>query len=202
MIYFHSLIFLFEISFFLNVSSNILFLGIGYIIDNNRGRPKKCFDDNIIPISPIELRKQLKISESQKMLLAFAWSTVEEQRMANMFPEFIAFDVTSQTNKEKRDLFLAAGLDGNNKTFVPFHCFMPSGSQWVYQWIYDSAIPMLLGKSFTNRNKLALTDGDFCEYVPLEESIRCNDYWKNSTHGLCEYHFLFQAWMKDVSNNL
>ena len=133
------------------------------------------------------------------MLLAFAWSTVEEQRMANMFPEFIAFDVTSQTNKEKRDLFLAAGLDGNNKTFVPFHCFMPSGSQWVYQWIYDSAIPMLLGKSFTNRNKLALTDGDFCEYVPLEESIRCNDYWKNSTHGLCEYHFLFQAWMKDVS---
>ena len=202
MISLYSLIFLFEILFIFNGSSNILFLGIGYIIDNNRGRPKKCFDDNIIPISPVELRKQLKISESQKMLLAFAWSTVEEQRMANMFPEFIAFDVTSQTNKEKRDLFLAAGLDGNNKTFVPFHCFMPSGSQWVYQWIYDSAIPMLLGKSFTNRNKLALTDGDFCEYVPLEESIRCNDYWKNSTHGLCEYHFLFQAWMKDVSNNL
>jgi len=85
---------------FFSVSSNSSCIGIGYIIDNNRGRPKKCFDDNIIPIPPNKLRKQLKISESQKMLLAFAWSTVEEQRMANMFPEFIAFDVTSQTNKE------------------------------------------------------------------------------------------------------
>ena len=173
--------------------------GTGYIVENNRGRPKKNIDPSIIPISANELRKQLKISKSQKMLLAFAWSTIEEQRMANMFPEFIAFDVTSQTNKEKRDLFLAAGLDGNNKTFVPFHCFMPSGSQWVYKWIYDYAIPLLLGKSFTNRNKLALTDGDFCEYVPLEESISTTECWNNSTHGLCEYHFLFQAWMKDVS---
>ena len=60
---------------------------------------------------------------------------------------------------------------------------------------------MLLAKSFTNRNKLALTDGDFCEYVPLEESIQSNECWKSSTHGLCEYHFLYQAWMKDVSFN-
>jgi hypothetical protein len=49
-----------------------------------------------------------------------------------MHPEFFAFDVTHQTNQEKRDMFVGVGKDGNNKAFHGFHALLPSQKRWVH----------------------------------------------------------------------
>jgi hypothetical protein len=46
----------------------------------------------------------MKIPNTQKILLAAAWCTDDERRMATLFPEIMGIDVTEQTNNEKRPL--------------------------------------------------------------------------------------------------
>ena len=40
-----------------------------------------------------------------------------------MFPEFMGCDTTFGVTREQRNLFLSAGVDGNNKVFTAFHKF-------------------------------------------------------------------------------
>ena len=70
------------------------------------------------------------------------------------------FDVTHQTNEEKRPLGIAAAVDQNMEIFTPFRVFMPSQQQWVFDWIFRSCIPVLMGPHILERTQLVLTDGD------------------------------------------
>ena len=67
-------------------------------------------------------RKEPKVINSEKILVAFTWSHDEELRLCKMFPEFLACDVTFGVTKERRNLFLIAGVDANKKVFTCFHC--------------------------------------------------------------------------------
>ena len=50
-------------------------------------------------------RNELKVSNSKRILVAFAWCHDEELRLCKMFPEFLACDVTFGVTKERRNLF-------------------------------------------------------------------------------------------------
>ena len=91
----------------------------------------KIDDDNIEYISVYQdeveaWRKLLKIGDTQNILVAFAWCLDEEFHAAKMFPELVAYDTTFGVTKEKRKVFIFAGVDRNNKVFTAFRCFMPS----------------------------------------------------------------------------
>ena len=79
-------------------------------------------------------REALRINDSDSILVAFAWCSNEEMRLARMFPEYWACDTTFGATKEQRNLFLFAGVDGENKTFPLLYCFMPSKLIRAYTW--------------------------------------------------------------------
>jgi hypothetical protein len=156
--------------------------------------PQEAHDD------AIRIRENFKIKDHQSILLAVAWVTDKEEKFAQKFPKVFFVDATSSTNVEKRELILVCGKDSCNSGFTAMHIFVPSKKQWVYSWIYSDAIPKLLGRNATRRNRLFLTDGDRNNYAPLENSIAAgNSCWFNSSHDLCEWHLLGQPWQKQAT---
>ena len=95
-----------------------------------------------------------------KILLGVAWCREDERILFEKHPELLMFDVTHQTNEEKRPLGIAAAVDQNMEIFTPFRVFMPSQQQWVFDWIFRSCIPVLMGPHILERTQLVLTDGD------------------------------------------
>ena len=65
-------------------------------------------------------RKSLKVGNENKLLVAFVWCHDDELQNARKFPEFWACETAFGVTKEQRNLFLVAGIDGNNKVFTIF----------------------------------------------------------------------------------
>lgn len=99
-------------------------------------------------------------------------------------------DVTSQTNNEKRPLFLVAGKDSHGKSFTAARIFLPSEQKWVFRWLCESV---------TKRNRVCITDGDNHCYDALKEAAGQNGPWKGTINVLCQWHLLSYAWRREVS---
>jgi hypothetical protein len=147
----------------------------------------------------VNLRESLRVQDEQSILLGVAWVTHKQAKFAQKFPKVFFVNATSSTSVEKRELVLVCGKDSNNSGFTAMRVFVPSEKQWVYSWIYNDAIPNLLGKGVVQK-RLVLTDGDRNNYAPLESCIATNSSsWAQSFHGLCEWHLLGQSWQKQVT---
>jgi len=132
---------------------------IPFQLDNN--------DDKLVLgifLSP--LQAHLKVG--QKILLAVAWAREDEIQMFEQYPEVLMFDVTMSTNNEARPEGIAASVDGNMQVFTPFRVFLPSQCGWVFDWVFGSAAPTLLGAQNLRRLQLLLTDGDSKMYNAFE----------------------------------
>ena len=81
-----------------------------------KGHPRKKLQPSDFPaLDPGKIREELKLSNSKKLLLLFASTHDEEIRLFRMHPEVLSWDITKKTNREKRDLLMAVGKDGNGK---------------------------------------------------------------------------------------
>jgi hypothetical protein len=154
-----------------------------------------CSNQTNIEISA--MRKGMTVSETQKLLLMVCWVTDAELRLVQMYPEVLFMDVTAGTNNEGRGLFIVAGKDGNNCGFTAARVFLPSEQLWVFQWIFDYALPTLFSPSVIQANHLCVTDGDKQVYHPLSQLQMQKVTWTGS-HMLCEFHLLVIAWRKKV----
>jgi hypothetical protein len=63
-----------------------------------------------------------KVAWGKKLLLIFMWVTDDELQLFMMHPEFVCWDITSQTNQEKHDFMAVSGKDGNGKLFSFCSC--------------------------------------------------------------------------------
>ena len=68
-------------------------------------------------------------------------------RSVHMFPEVFYMDVTANTNRQKRDMFLLVVKDANGETFIGNATVIPSGQRWVFDKIYQSFFFNLYGES-------------------------------------------------------
>lgn len=80
------------------------------------------------------------------------------------------------------------------ETFTPVRAFLPSECQWVFHWLWASAIPFLLGPENIRRIQLVLSDGDPKIYIPFD-SLKENLY-PSAIHGLCGFHLIIQFFQK------
>jgi hypothetical protein len=138
------------------------------------------------------IRDRLKVG--QKILLALAWVRTDERRLFEMFPEIFMLDVTHGTNIEARPLAVSASIDAYMETFTPVRAFLPSECQWVFHWLWASAIPSLLGHENIRRIQLVLSDGDSKIYIPFD-SLK-DILYPSAIHGLCGFHLILQALQK------
>ena len=144
-------------------------------------------------------RKKLEISGSKQLLVAFAWCHDDEFRMTKMFPEFLACDVTFGVNKEQRNLFLLVGVDGSNKVFTAFHCFMQSKQMRAYSWALIVAARHLLTDNVLELNSCLACDGESAMFGPLRSMMRnksgCFAFSKNR---LDKFHLFEKEWKDNV----
>jgi hypothetical protein len=125
-----------------------------------------------------------------KLLLAIAWVKGSERRLFELFPELVVADITAGTNNEKRPLFLIVGRDSNLKNFTALRAFLPSECRWVFHWLWDKAVPWLLGPENVKRTELILTDGDGNLYGPLDA---CRPiHYPCAITALCIFHLVMQ----------
>ena len=98
-----------------------------------------------------------------EILLAISVATDDMLRHTAMFPEVLYLDVTANTNKQKRDLFLMVVKDSNGSVYVGNTTIIPSGKRRVYGMIYIKIFIDLYGPITISRNRLCLTDDDMAE---------------------------------------
>lgn len=177
------------------------------VVWTNKGRPTES--ERVIRSCPKKLRrelnrlkKQMNYEDGTEILLALSIATDEMARHVAMFPEVFYMDVTSKTNRQKRELFLMVVKDASGEAFVGNATIIPSQQRWVFQKIYQSFFVELYGEKIIQRNRLALTDDDQSEYGPFENSIKTIDCYSESTHMLCVFHAVVMAFYEKVYPHL
>ena len=118
----------------------------------------------------------------------------------------MAVDVTFGVNKERREELIVAGIDGHNKIFTAFYCFMPSKQQVACSWAINEAMPFLLGNEtlkfsscFTSDNELAMTTA----MMDLAIKDSSNSAFFNAKRRADFFHiFLKPFLLSDVSGKI
>ena len=170
-------------------------------IHTKRGRPtntEKLKTDKQTKADLRKLRKEMNYKDGTEILLALSVATDEMARHVQMFPEVFYLDVTANTNKQKRDLFLMVVKDADGSTYIGNATVIPSGKRWVYGMIYRNVFHNLYGEVTISRNKLCLTDDDTAEWGPLEDCIKTVSCWKGSLHMLCMFHALTLVYYEQI----
>ena len=144
-------------------------------------------------------RDSIKLSKSNDVLVAFAWAHDNEIRNTEMFPEMIGRDVTFGVCKERRDLLIAGGIDGNKEAFTAFRCFIPSKLEQTYTWIINEAMSFLLTSKTLKFNSCISTDQEFCLNSSIVTSISStHTSFQHSKLRLDCYHFYRKVWNQKV----
>ena len=144
-------------------------------------------------------RMSLKLSSTNEILVAFAWAHDDEIRCAEMFPEMIGIDITFGVNKQRRELLVAAGIDGDKKVFTAFRCFIPSKQENTYTWILNEAMSYLLTPKVLMFNACISSDQERALNSAIETSINSPGIaFKNSKLRLDCFHFFRKVWMEKV----
>lgn len=180
----------------------------GLIVERTRGRPSnteklakerevlKCTEETEKEID--DLRTELGFSRQSKIVLMLSIASDEMIRYVMMYPEVFFMDVTGGVNRQKRDFFLIAIKDAMGFAFTANITSIPSGRPWVYLSIYRFVLPWMYGKETIERNRLALTDEDICEYQTFEACIQTDEIYKKSKLGLCSFHALWKPYKQSI----
>ena len=144
-------------------------------------------------------RDELSLSDSNHILVAFAWAHDEELKSTEMYPEYLAADVTFGVNRERRELFLVAGIDGRHRVFTSFRCFIPSKQEHSYTWIINQAMPHLLSNKVFHYNQLICTDNELNMNNAVKTSIDSpKPAFYFSKFRLDCYHFHKKVWYDKI----
>ena len=174
-------------------------------IYSKRGRPtrKESLKTNRQLKSELTaLRKQMNYKEGTEIVLAISVATDDMARRVHMYPEVFYLDVTANTNKQNRDLFMMVVKDADGTTYIGNATFIPSGQRWVFSMIYQTFFVKLYGQTTISRNRLCLTDDDSAEWGPLDSCIQTIDCWKGSRHMLCMFHAVTISFFEQVHPKL
>ena len=131
--------------------------------------------------------------------MEFIWAHDEELKAAEKHPHFLACDVTFGVNKQRRELFLAAGCDDRNKAFTAFRCFIPSKQEQAYTWIINEALSHILTPEILKNNQCISCDQEIALNLSINNAIESNkDSFIYSRLRLDCYHFFNKIFMEKV----
>jgi hypothetical protein len=61
--------------------------------------------------------------------------------------------------------------DGNRKMHVVAHAFVPNEKAWMFHWLFQVALPSLVGSDVLESVKICISDGDSQETSQLDYAI-------------------------------
>ena len=173
------------------------------LVYKGRGRPSKQETEEIKANGHLKkqlrkVRRELKLQDTSRTLLALSVATNSMIRTMQMFPEVQFIDVAANMNKQKRDVLFSVVKEATGETFIVNMTVMPCGRRWIFQKIYQSFFMFLYGKTTISRIELVLTDDDISSHGALSSVQIMEDCWKNCIHMLCVFHALVMAFHKHV----
>jgi hypothetical protein len=116
-------------------------------------------------------------TDDQALLIACCWILPAGRRLFRAFPEVLGVDGTHQTNEEHRPLITIKDSDGN--VIVVIRCFAPNERAWFFRWLFQEALPALIGKETMACVKVIITDGDSQEMSQVDFAIN-TALWSDS----------------------
>ena len=174
-------------------------------IYTNRGQPTKAKTLQTSAKTKrdqTKLKKKMKYNDETELLLAISITTDDMNHHVNMFPEVFYLDVTANTNKQKRDLFLMVVKDANGKAYIGNATIIPCGKRWVYTHIYKIFLLELFGEVTISQNRLCLTDDDIVEWGLLDDCNNIMECCSQSRHMLCMFHALTMQYFEKIYKKL
>lgn len=173
------------------------------LVYKGRGRPSKQEMDEIEANGDLKkqlrkVRRELKLKDTSRTLLALSVATNNMIRTMQMFPEVQFIDVAANMNKQKRDVLFSVVKEATGETFIVNMTVMPCGRRWIFQKNYQSFFKFLYGGLTISRIELVLTDDDTSSHGALSSVQIMENCWKNCIHMLCVFHALVMAFHKNV----
>jgi MULE transposase domain len=108
-------------------------------------------------------------------------------------------DATCHTNNEKRHLLTFTLKSVSAKSFVFLKVYLPD--QKAFHWVFQVAVPKLLGKKTSKQVRYAMTDGDSHKLLELDKALK--KYFGNATCGRCGWHIINKGWKQHgISKNI
>jgi hypothetical protein len=78
---------------------------------------------------------------------------------------------------------------------VVVQCFAPNERSWLFHWLFQEALPVLLGAQTLQLVKLVMTDGDSQEMTQVNYAIAT--YFVNAVCSHCGWHLVHQGWRQE-----
>ena len=85
-------------------------------------------------------------TDDQDILIACCWVLTSGRRLFRAFPEVVGVDGTHETSNEGLPLLTLSVNDSNGNVIVVVRCFASNERSWLFRWLFQEAIPVLLGK--------------------------------------------------------
>ena len=136
------------------------------------------------------IRKRLKVTAIDCILLAVAWTDDESRLKFDLFPELLYWDTVAKTNREGRNLSMWCLLDSNWNSATAAWILLPSEQLWIHKWSLSAAIPALLNKEALEKVQVVITDQDGQINQALEDHTGPGTPFPNATPRLCSWHKL------------
>jgi hypothetical protein len=105
--------------------------------------------------------------DDQDVLLACLWVIPKALRTFRTNPHVLCIDGTFNTNNEKI-LMTFSIRDGNGKMNVVARAFVPNERAWMFRWLFQVALPSLVGNDILQFVKICIMDGDSQETSQLD----------------------------------
>ena len=90
-----------------------------------------------------------------------------------MFPTTLGFNVTHETNAEKRPLARDTIITPDKRIVTVFNALIPSEAAWVFCWILKTTLPQLVDNKKTMADMyMDLNDEDKQIYLQIDAAIK------------------------------
>ena len=145
-----------------------------------------------------KLRSELKLEDTNHVLLALSVATDNMIRTMHMFPEVQFIDVGANFNAQNRDILFCVVKSATGQSFIVNVTVMPCGQRWIFLKIYQTFFVYLYGSVAISRIELVLTDNDASSHGAISDAEILEPCWKGVRIMLCVFHGLVMAMHKDV----
>ena len=160
------------------------------VVGDDEWAGKKLFEkmERMLDLGETLDKVEQQLTVGQQVLLGVAWCREDERTLFEKYPQVMMFDVTMESNRERRPLGVMGAVDCNMEVFTPVRVIMPSQKAWVFDWIFKNVIPTLMGKEPLKRTAIILTDGDRTMYSQVDANLE--KHYPNAKHALCMFHLV------------
>lgn len=141
-----------------------------------------------------ELLLNTENDQQPKILVSLCWTLDSELLEYTLFPEFLAIDVTFGTNRNSRNVAKVVGIDSSNKIVTFASCFIGSKQRKAYRWLFEVALPSLLGPENVKMTNVVAMDNE----EMMNQAWLSADCWKNSILRLDYYHIFLKPWKFNI----